>query len=100
MASEKLNGNIDKVSTGMVQTPKRLLALDLASAAVDVGEQISVIRVRVTALTYLAFGKTSTIGAVSVTTKNAIELSPGTHMIAVTGRFVRTSIAVLRAEAL
>ena len=97
-SSQNLRGNVKKVSIGMLQTPKKLLPNAMNVVNIEVGEQVSVLRIRVTTTTYLVFGDSASLPAVTVTTVNALELQSGTHLIAVTGKFVRTSAAVARAE--
>ena len=95
-SSEKLRGNTPKVSEGIIVPPKKLITADTTTAR-DVSEA-NILRVRVTATTYLAFGKDANIPAVTASTQNAIELEAGTYLIAVIGDFVRTSLSVARME--
>lgn len=98
-SSEKLRGNIKKVSEGILTAPKRLITANISTGAVDC-KDAGVLRVRVTAQTFIAFGKSS-LGVVSATTDHAIELpAAGTYMIAVTGDYVRASANPARVEVL
>ena len=98
MASEKLKGNISKVSEGMLAAPKRLEKLDISTAA-RIVEDGDMLRIRVTAATFVAFGNSATMAAPSATTEDAIELpAAGTYLIAITGKYVRASANPARVE--
>jgi hypothetical protein len=95
---EHLDASESKKVTDAVLVPGSVITSDSSSAAVLVGIG-NLVRIRVTAPTYVAFGPTSTISAVSITTSPAIELyTAGTYLIAASDQFMRTSANPARIE--
>jgi len=90
-------GNCKKVMSGVLVAPTSLITADTSSAARFVGAGC-LLRVRVAAATFLAFGD-STLGAVSSSTATGIELNDaGTYLIVAAADYVRTSANVARME--
>ena len=70
---------------------------DNTSAAPVLVREGNICRIRVSATTYVAFGDDS-LGVVDATSSPALELGAGTHLVAATDDYIRTSAAVLRLE--
>jgi hypothetical protein len=85
-----------KIVTSGVIVPGKVVATDTSAAPVLIGIG-SILRIEVTADTYLAFGD-ETLAAVTVTTSPAIKLKPGITLVCATDDFVRTSAALTRLE--
>lgn len=92
-------GRAIKAMDGILITPQELITSDISAAPVYVGNG-NLLRVRVTATTYLAFGP-STISAPSSTTSNALELfSAGVYLISANDDYVMASSNPARVEIL
>lgn len=92
------NGNSKKV-TGDVLSPGPVITADISAAGVYVG-QGSLLRIRVAAATFIAFGD-STIGAVTNATSPGLELnSAGVYLVSATADWVRASANPARVEIL
>ena len=98
--AEHLDGASARKSTGDVLCAGRLLTADISAAGRYVGTG-SLLRIRVTATTYLAFSDDSAIGAVSSSTDPGLELfTAGVYLVTATGDWLRGSAAVARLEIL
>lgn len=97
--AEHLDPANAKKTTGNVLVPGRLVTADTSAAARYVGKN-SLLRIRVTAATFVAFGSDA-LGAVSVATDPGLELNDaGVYLVTATDDWVRTSAAVARMEIL
>lgn len=86
-----------KVVTQGVVVPGNVVTTDTSttSVLVKIG---SILRIEVTADTYIAFGDEPIAVAVTATTSPAAKLKAGMTLVVATADFVRTSIAVTRME--
>lgn len=86
-----------KALDSYIVTPSSLITSDISAAPTYVGNG-NLIRIRVTATTYVAFGP-STMTAPSVTTQNALELfSAGTYLIMANDDYIMASVNPARVE--
>ena len=89
-----------KKVTGDVLAPGKLVTADTSAAGRLVGKN-SLCRIRVTLTTYVAFGNSNTMAAVTSTTDPGLELfAAGVYLVTATDDFIRTSAAVARLEVL
>jgi hypothetical protein len=79
--------------------PGIVLPVDLTTAGVKVGAS-NVIKIHVSADTYVAFSDDSAMLAVTVTTSPAVMLPAGMHYVLCAGEYVRTSANPTRIELL
>lgn len=79
--------------------PGIVMPVDISSAAVKVGAS-NVIKIHVTADTYVAFSDDAAFGAVSVTTSPAVMLPAGMHYVLCAGEYIRASANPTRIELL
>lgn len=99
MPSAKTGYNTEKV-TGDVLSQGRVVTEDISAAGVLVGEG-KMIRIRVTAQTYIQFGKVSTMGAVTSGSSPALELNTaGTYLVCAEFDYIRASANAARLEVL
>jgi len=96
MASAITKYNTQKM-TGDILIPGKLVTQDASAAGVQVGKG-KLLRIRVAAATFLAFGK-SDIGAVSGTTDPGLELATaGVYLVLATDEYLRCSANPARIE--
>ena len=74
-----------------------VVTTDTSAAPVRVGIG-SILRIKVSADTYVAFDDEALLGVVSVTTTPALLLPAGFHLVVATGYFMRTSAVLDRLE--
>ena len=79
--------------------PGKVLPVDLTTAAVLVGAT-NILKIHVSADTYVAFSDDSTFGAVSSTTSPAVMLPAGMHYVVCQSDYVRASANPTRIELL
>lgn len=79
--------------------PGQVLPTDITTAAVKVGSS-NILKIHVSADTYVAFSDDASFGAVSVTTSPAVLLPAGMHYVLCAGEYVRASANPTRIELL
>ena len=80
-----------------VLVPGVVVTTDTSAAPVKVGIG-SILRIKVSADTYVAFDDDALLGVVSVTTSPALLLPAGIHLVVASGHFMRTSVLLDRLE--
>lgn len=82
-----------------IKYPGIVLSVDLTTAGIKVGAS-NVVKIHVTADTYIAFSDDAAIGVVSVTTSPAVLLPAGMHYVLCSGDYIRASTNPTRIELL
>ena len=82
-----------------VRIAGKVITDNISSAAVKVGST-NILKLHVSADTYVAFSDDPAFGAVSVTTTPAVLLPAGMHYVICTGEYVRASANPTRIELL
>ena len=79
----------------------KVITDDISAAYIEVGET-NIVRLVVTANTYVAFSnaETAPVTTVTATTTPAVMLIPGEHYVVCTGKWIRTSANPTRVELL
>lgn len=96
-----LTKNIVDIAQALVglKVPGELISTNLSTAYTKVGKG-NVIRLEVSADTYVAFASETGGGAVSASTSPAVKLPTGDHYVYCVDEFIRTSANVDRSELL
>lgn len=96
-----LTNNISDAAQALVsiKAPGKVITDDISAGWVRVGKG-NIIRIQVSADTYVAFSKEDDDGTVSATTSPAIKLDAGYHYIVCAADYVRASAAATRLELL
>lgn len=91
-----LDNTGSQANTGDILAPGDVITTDASAAGVLVGKG-SIVRIQVSADTYVAFGE-STIAAVSSTTTPGLKLAAGYYLVCATDDYLRASAALTRLE--
>lgn len=96
-----LTKNVQEVAQALVsvKVPGEVITDDISTAGVEVGEG-NILKIEVSADTYVAFSDESTIGAVSAATSPAVKLTAGEHYVVCACKYVRASANGVRVELL